>query len=46
MNAEHLEMPNKPPWIDNIGKPGDDPTSGPITLSESLHGYFLSNAGN
>jgi len=46
MNAERLEMPKKPPWVDNIEKPGDDPTSGPISLSESLHGYFLSNASD
>ena len=46
MNAEHLEMLKKQPWIDNIGQPGDDPTSGLVSVLESMHGYVLSNAGD
>jgi hypothetical protein len=39
-------MLKKPPWISIIGTPGGDPTFGPISLSESMHGYFVSNASN
>ena len=46
MNGKHLEMLKKQHWKDNIGHPGGDPTSGPVSVSESVHGYFVSNAGN
>ena len=46
MDTAHLAVLKKIPWIDNIGQPGDDPTSGPVSVSESMHGYFLSNAGD
>ena len=39
-------MPEKPPWIGNIGKPGGDPTSGPVSVSKSMHGYLVSNDGD
>ena len=46
MNTEHLVKLKKPPWISIIGKPGGDPTFGPISLSKSMHGYFVSNASD
>ena len=44
MNGKHLEMLRKQHWIDNNsqqGDPDDDLTSRPVSMSESMHGYFF-----
>ena len=46
MSTEQLALLKNPPWIDNMGQLGGGPTSGPVSVLESMHGYFVSNAGD
>ena len=52
ISSEHLMKLEKPPWLSIwmsiIGKPGGDPTFGPITATKSMlgyFGYFINNGG-